>query len=469
MGSRKSWLGSTALVVSLVMAGCGQTHDTGVRDLMEARIASPRNVAPGRQHYLNYRDEMRQAMERELALFYPAVVDADSGGFIERVPQEWAKLPEEERSKHVVYQARVTWTAAEVARLRPGLRETYLPYARHGFEFLQSKLWDAEQGGFYWTVRQDGALSEANTDKHGYGQAFGIYAAATFYLASGDERAIDLAMKGFEWLEKHAHDQANGGYYETYKRSGERVMDASDSFDPLNPNDVIGTRYGFKSMNTHIHLMEAFTVLAMARPGDERVRQRLDELFHIVRDKMAVAPGCLNLYYTPDWKSPPMYDSFGHNVETSFLLYETDLLRGKGTAEEKTLKVAKMLVDQPLEMGWDKTFGGFYYEGLAFGELLDASKAWWTQAEGLNALLIMHQLYGDKEPKYWQAFCDQWTFIREKQIDAKTGGWFNSVAPAGEVVNAELIGSWKANYHSTRAMLQVMDRLERLAGESAGH
>ncbi len=141
-------------------------------------------------------------------------------------------------------------------------------------------------------------------------------------------------------------------------------------------------------MNSHIHLLEAITALYRIWP-DPLVEKRLRELFLVVRDKIAVEPGCLNLFFTPDWCPVPEHDSFGHDVETAYLLLEA-AERSKEPDDAKTLTVARCLVDHALQWGWDERLGGFYDRGAAFAPACGREKIWWTQAEGLNALLLMH-------------------------------------------------------------------------------
>ena len=458
----------TSAVLALCLAvigGCeSYTKPAPMALKGEIKPAWKLDLNPSRDSYLRIRGQVEQALRRELALFFPATVDREQGGFRHALPAQWATMSPEARQKLCVYQARMTWTAAEVAKRRPDLREQYLSYAQHGFAFLRDKMWDAEQGGFFWAVQDDGKPDAKMTDKHLYGNAFGMYACANVYEVTKDPAALDLAVKAFRWLEEHGHDARNGGYYEDFTRNGEVVLEAGKSWDPQNPNDILGYPYGYKSMNAHIHLMEALTVLVPLRPDDVQMRRRLDEVHLLVRDKMAVRPGCLNLLFTPDWKSPPMSDSFGHDIETAYLIDEADIVR-HGAPNSKTRMVSKMLVDHSLQVGWDAEAGALNYEGFAFGEAHNKTKSWWAQAESLNALLLMHEKYGKEDSKYWKAFVQQWRWIQTKQIDAKTGGWYYDIGADGKVKRPELIGPWKAAYHTSRAMLNVSDRLTRLAEE----
>jgi mannose/cellobiose epimerase-like protein (N-acyl-D-glucosamine 2-epimerase family) len=456
------------VLASLLVAlgGCA-THDsakhTGAYGAIYEGVVAAHAPAPTAKEYQALHDEIETSLTaRYLPFFYPQTLDQQNGGFYHALPADWAKLPAKDRVKNTVFQARLAWTAAEVAHRRPDLHDEYIPYARHGLAFLKDKLWDKENGGFFWIVDEAGNPLPSNTDKHSYANAFGIYAAAAVYEATKDPQALQLAMDAFQWLERHGHDAKNGGYFEAYTREGSVITSADKSFDPANPNDTLGNPYGYKSMNAHIHLMEALATLYRVNP-DPLVKRRFDEVFLIVRDKIAVQPGALNLVFTPNWKPIPLYDSFGHDVETAYLLIEADMLRQPThQPNSKTRQVARSLVDHALQFGWDDTSGGFYYEGFAFGKPHNRAKSWWTQAEGLNALLLMHEYFGKDDPKYWRAFLHQWSFIKNCQI-APSGAWYSELNPDGSMKSDSLINPWQASYHAGRAMLNVSDRLAELA------
>ena len=378
------------------------------------------------------------------------------------LPDDWKKLSGDARNKNLIFQARMTWTAAEVAKRRPELREEYLRHARHGLAFLKDKMWDAQDGGFFWIVDERGNPTSM-TDKHIYGNGFGIYAAATVYQATKDPAALELAMNAFKWIEQHQHDAKNGGYYEVTDRAGNVILSAEKSRDPNNPNDFLGYPYGRKSMNSHIHILEALTVLAQVTP-DPLVKQRLDEVFLIVRDKIAAEPGYLHYLLTPTWQPASTQDSYGHDIETAYLLWEAALVRS-AKPDERTRAVTRSLVDHPLAVAWDQQYGAFFYEGPVGGKPENLAKSWWAEAEALNALLLMHELYGKQSPKYWDYFTKQWAFIRDHQIDPKDGGWYNEVGRDGTVKKADKIQPWKASYHSGRAMMNASDALQKLAAE----
>jgi mannobiose 2-epimerase len=186
-----------------------------------------------------------------------------------------------------------------------------------------------------------------------------------------------------------------------------------------------------------------------------------------VRDKICDARGYLNLYFEPNWKPVPDVDSYGHDVETAFLLLEAAERLGRAN-EPETQRIARALVDHALKFGWDAKYGGFYDQGPIEAPATVTDKGWWMQAEGLNALLLMHELYGRSSPDYYKAFEAQWSFITRFQLDPKYGDWWNVVARDGKVLHPETGkgGEWKEAYHQSRALMNTADRLRRLATRS---
>lgn len=425
-----------------------------------AAAAETGSAAPDpRTRYRPLSDEVEAALRRHvLDVWYPRAVDTANGGFLSSFARDWT--PGKSEGKFSVFQARLTWVASQVSQRRPELRERFLPHARHGARYLKDVLWDKDHGGFFWGLDDDGRVAERYTDgKHLYGVSFGIYATAAAYAATQDPDLLDLGRRAFRWVEEHGHDAAHGGYTEWLTREGKPVPGAAGP--RLSTVPAAGFPIGYKSMNTHIHLLEAYTELYHVWK-DDVLRARLHELFEIVRDKVAVEPGCLNLYFTQDWRPLPDHDSYGHDVETAYLLLEAAEALGHRD-DAKTERMARRLVDHALVYGWDEANGGFHREGTAFGEVEDARKEWWVQVEGLNALLMMHERYGGETSAYFRAFERQWSFIRDKQIDAEHAGLFELVAADGKPESAGKGRIWKDAYHEGRAFLNVADRLRRLA------
>ncbi len=460
-----------ALLLLCLAPGAASTRAQTSAPAAPAQPASI--VAPTTQDYSRLAAEAEANLQSNvLSKWFPAAVDAQHGGFYQNLSESWVRGEANEKS--IVYQSRLTWISAQAAlrfKNDAGRSAQYLAISRHGLEFLDDVLWDKASGGLFWEVDQNGAPTvERGGEKHVYGIAFAIYAATANYQATHDARALNLAQRAFAWLEGHAHDRKNGGYYEALTRQGQPILAASNA--PGAPTgDAIGTRYGFKSMNTHIHVLEALAALYEAAPS-ARLRARLEEVFVLVRDRIAVEPGCLNLFFTPDWRAVPDHDSFGHDIETAYLLAEAASALGRPD-DARTWRVARSLVDHTLDFGWDQVNGGFYDAGTAFSspdskDEAATRKIWWTQAEALNALLLMHERFGHETPRYWQAFVRQWNWIQTRQVDARNGGWYPTLSQDGTPLAGQPKSDrWTEAYHQGRALLNVSARLRHLADDAS--
>ena len=404
-------------------------------------------------------DEMEAVLRRDvLGVWFPRSVDQANGGFNSNFTREWK--PAASAGKFSVFQGRMVWVASQIVMKRPELKPQFLPIIDHGVKYLSEVLWDKQYGGFFWGLDDKGNISPQYTEgKHLYGMSFGLYGATAAYQATNDRAALALAQKAFRWIDDHAHDAKNGGYFEWLTRDG-RVVQANRENGRIEAVPFAGFPIGYKSMNTHIHLLESFTQLYEVWK-DELLRRRVIELLGIVRDKICVEPGVMNLYFTPDWRAIPGHDSYGHDVETAYLMLEAEDVLGQH--DPRTEKIARRLVDNALAYGWDETYGGFYREGTTFGKAEDLRKEWWVQFEGLNALLLMHEKYGKETSVYLNAFQKQWQFIKEKQIDHQFGGVYDTVEHDGTVKDYTKARIWKEAYHDTRALLNVTARLRRLA------
>jgi cellobiose epimerase len=422
-------------------------------------VKSQTKPVTSNQTYKKLADEMETSLRRDvLGVWFPRSVDKQNGGFHSTFTRDW-KLAESD-GKFSVFQGRMVWVAAQVVRQRPDLKNQYQPILDQGLNYLSDTLWDKQGGGFFWGLDDKGEISSRYTDgKHLYGVSFGLYGATAAFQATKKQSALELAQKTFRWLDEHAHDAKNGGYFEWLSREG-KVVEVANSAAKGNGVPVAGFPIGYKSMNTHIHLLESFTQLYEVWP-DDTLRKRLAELLVVVRDRICVEPGVMNLYFTLDWRPIPDHDSYGHDVETAYLILEAQSALSR-TQDPQTERMAKLLVDHALAFGWDEVHGGFYRDGTTFGVAEDKRKEWWVQYEGLNALLLMHQKYSSQTDTYFKAFQKQWQFIRDHQVDHEFGGVFDTVEEDGAVKDQTKSRIWKECYHETRALLNVIERLKQL-------
>ena len=424
----------------------------------------------GKAAYQSFAAASENMLQRDiLDLWYPRSIDRVHGGFNADFARDWSALPS--HGKFSVFEGRMTWVAAQIVLHRPAQRDQYLPYVRHGADYLRDVLWDKQDGGFFWGLNDDGSISPTFTDnKQLYGISFGIYGLAAAYAATHDTADLELAQRAFRWTDEHAHDTKNGGYFEWLTRDGKPLQ--AEPYAAI-VKSLPGTDFpiGYKSMNTHIHLLESFTELLKVWP-DPTLRARVEELQHAVRDLITVQPGAMNLFLTNDWRAVPDHDSYGHDVEATYLMDEAEqVLTQNGAApsaadRERTEKIGRMLMDHALAYGWDSAHGGLYHSGPFAGKPADLLKEWWVQMESLNTLLLLHERYGKTTDVYWKAFQLQWQWIQKYQLDPRFHGEYELIKADGTPLSTTKGRIWKGAYHESRALMNVKERLDHLAAES---
>lgn len=412
-------------------------------------------TGPSKSVYLRLADEMEANLRTEiLDKFFPTTADEQGGGFFENYGLDWSRQPG--GAKSIVYQGRLTWTSAEAARRFPAKAEMYLAMTRRGAACLAQKMWDHEGGGFFWSIGANGQPS--STTKQIYGHAFGIYALAASYQATSDAATLELAKKAFQWLEDHAHDKDKLGYFENIGPDGKPVTTGR--------GNAVGAAANQKSMNSSIHILEALTGLYQVWP-DPLVKTRMQEMLEICREKIYSEPGYLTQFLSADWQRTVSPDSFGHDVEAGFLMVEAAQVLGQGE-DPRNWAAARHLVDHAMQYGWDTERGGLYDSGRmdANGVVsggLATNKIWWVQAEHLNALLLQHERFGNETTRYWDAFIRQWEWIKTSQVDHANGGWWPTVRADGTPASRVKADMWTECYHQGRSMLNVSQRLRKLA------
>lgn len=428
--------------------------------LLMSTSASADVLPPTADSYRTIADQVEANLHQQiLEKWFPAARHV-RGGFRENFNRSWQSLEDagDPPVRHIVYQSRLTWTAAAVMLHDPAHADLYRPMTDHGLAFLASRQWDQQHGGFFWAVDPAGKpIADDGQLKFTYGNAFGIYAAAENFRATHNPAALDLAKRAFTWLDQFAHDAQSKGYFEL----ANETYPGAPHLAPTAKN-LIGGTFGQKSMNTSIHVLEALTALYKIWP-DPLVKQRLDEMFHLVRDRIYAEPGHLVMFFSQDWQPQPTEDSYGHDVETAYLLVEAADALGMPD-DKQTWHVARSLVDHALKVAVNPA-GGLYDSGGIDGGDHPNNRDWWTQAEWLNALLLMHERFGQQTPKYWNAFTAQWNWIQKYQIDPIYRGWFAHITNDNQPIIDDKSNSWTECYHQGRALMNVSERLRTLAQE----
>jgi len=323
-----------------------------------------------------------------------------------------------------------------------------LEAAQRAFDYLIEHFWDKENGGVVWSVDHLG--HHLNARKQTYALAFAIYAMSEYYSATGDANALAKTKTIFELMEQHCVEREHGGYLEALDEKWQIIDDVRLSEKDANEK---------KSMNTHLHVLEAYTNLARVWP-EARVRDALRALIQIFLEHIiAVQHGHFNLFFDERWQVRSAIVSYGHDIEGSWLLEEAAQVYGDADLLKEVRGCSMRLVEAALE-GLDADGGLMNEKNLTSGHL-DTDKHWWQQAEALVGLLQAFE--STHHEKYFELYLNVWNFIKGRIVDFVNGEWYWKVNREGvPYPDDEKIGFWKCPYHNSRACLEMMARLPRL-------
>ena len=220
-----------------------------------------------------------------------------------------------------------------------------------------------------------------------------------------------------------------------------------------------GSKTEKKTMNTHLHLLEAYTSLYRSWQN-EKLKQRLEELMRVFIDYI-VDPQTYHfrLFFDEKWQPTGGVVSFGHDIEGSWLLCEAAEVLGDQQTISQMQQLAVKMAQAVYQAGLD-TDGGLFYEGQD-NKIINAEKHWWPQAEAVVGFLNAYQI--SKQPHFLLAAQQCWGFIENHIVDHQFGEWFWMAPKAGQPdPTAVKVSEWKCPYHNSRACLEAIRRLQTI-------
>jgi len=380
-------------------------------------------------------------------------IDEQYGGFRGQIANDLTIDPFAD--KGLVLNARILWTFSKAFSVYG--EEVYRQTAHRAYDYITEHFWDPEFNGVFWLLDYLGRPAELM--KRIYGQAFAVYALAEHYRASGDADALTRALGLYEAIESASYDALHRGYFETYERDWALAREQRLSKVDMDEK---------KSMNTHLHLLEAYAnllrCLDKGQAADLKtegprylLRGRLKELIevfleHIIDRKTHH----FRMFFDEEWHSKSDHISFGHDIEGTWLLCEAAELIGDERILAEVRQEAVDMAQAVLDQGVDPD-GGLLYEADASG-IVDTGKEWWPQAEAVVGFLNAYQLSGREH--FLKAAERSWHFIEKYIVDHRHGEWLSKVsregAPSADKFKAD---QWKCPYHNSRMCFEVMARM----------
>ena len=380
-----------------------------------------------------FRDEIRDHLEKKILPFWKALKDDTYGGFYGYMDSNL--ILNRTADKGCILNSRILWTFSAAAEALHS--EELRAYADHAMAFLE-RFEDPDNGGMYWSVTYDGKL--ADTTKHTYCQAFAIYGLAAYYRLTGKQEALDKAMKLFRIIEGRCKDE--GGYLEALKADF-----SPESNEKLSENGVMASR----TMNTLLHVVEAYTELHRAHPDIqvmvacvEGLNQLLDRVYNPGKRRMDV-------FFDGDFRPLLDMQSYGHDIEGSWLIWDSaaTFIRPEGQEPWR-----KMCLDL-LESATERAFADHGLDYETVDGVTNRSRDWWPQAEAMLGFEFGWRMTGD--PVWLSRLRTQWEYVKRVIVDPREGGeWYYAAGEDGTPSVKPVVEEWKCPYHNGRMCLRLM-------------
>lgn len=387
------------------------------------------------------KNEISDNLTRNLLPYWSTkMMDTINGGFYGRVDGKEQAYPDADKGG--ILNARILWTFSSAFRILND--SSYLRLATYAKDYILTYFIDKEYGGAFRTVKQNGEPSD--TRKPTLTESYFIYALAEYYRATGDQEALAKAKEIFEAVEKNAYDPELNGYFEVYTRDWKRSPDLL--LNERSPKDE-------KTMITHLHLVEAYANLYRVWPK-KRMEERLRNILELFIDKI-VSKKTYHLIYFLDrnWNSTTAIDSYGHDIEASWLIDEAARLLKDPELITSVQKLSIKIADAAAE-GLQEDGSMLTEKDNETGHVVTV-RSWWEQAESVVGYLNAFEITGNAS--YLDKSIKSWNYIKQHFVDNTHGGWYSLVLETGEPGTSDKAGYWTCPYHNGRMCMEVIERI----------
>ncbi len=382
--------------------------------------------------------EIKEHLVNDLIPFWQGLKDEENGGFYGYLSYD-LKL-DKNAVKGCILNSRILWFFSNAYMLLgdPSLLES----ATHAYQFLKDYCVDNEFGGVFWSLAYDGTPED--TTKHTYNQAFSIYALASYYDASKNPEALEIAWKLYDLVELKCKDEY--GYLEAFTRNFE-----PEENDKLSENGVIAE----KTMNTLLHVFEAYTELYRVTK-EEKVAKQIRFMMDIIKDKVFNKEiGRQEVFFDKTWNSLINLYSYGHDIETAWLVDRGLEVLGDEAYTNMLSPITKIITENI----YNRAYIDHSLVNESENGVVDTTRVWWVQAEAVVGFLNGYQKQGDK--KFLDASEDIWNYIKKYFIDKRNGSeWFWSVKEDHTPNEKPIVEPWKCPYHNGRMCFEVLRRMK---------
>jgi len=385
-------------------------------------------------------EEFEAELDNILSFWEYNSVDQIHGGFIGQIDEN--NVRNYKANKGLILNARILWTFS--AAYKQTKNQTHFELSQRAYQYLITYFYDKLNKGFYWLLSPEGEVMD--TKKHIYAQAFVIYGLSEYYSISDDTDALDLAIETYRLIIEKSKDLVNGGFNEAFSMDWKELSDLRLSDKDVNVQ---------KTMNTHLHIVEAFANLYESW-ADEELKSEIISNLYLINDKFIdKKSGHLKLFFDNKWQDHTDAISYGHDVEAAWLLLRCAEIVADDKLIEVYKEVAIKLIDSSIS-AIDADGGLWYEKGINSGVLIK-EKHWWPQSEFVIGSINAYQLTSDI--RYLEYCQNNWTFLKN-HIKDPTGEWYWGIDTDGhQMKNQDKVGFWKCPYHNVRMCLELINRI----------
>lgn len=386
--------------------------------------------------------EVSDNLTRNLLPYWSSkMIDTVNGGFYGRIDKNENVYPDAEKGG--ILNARLLWTFSAAFRVLHD--SSCLRIATRANDYIMNYFIDKEYGGAFRTVKYNG--EPGDTRKHILTESYFIYALAEYYRATGDKEALAQAIAIFEAVEKYTYDRESNGYFEVFTREWKRSPD--QLLAEKSPEDV-------KTMISHLHLVEAYAGLYRVWP-EQRMEERLRNILEVFNDKVVDKKTFHTIYFLDkNWNATTEIDSYGHDIEASWLIDEAaGLLKDPellASVQKLSIKIADAAAEGIMEDGSMLT-----EKERSTGDIKTV-RSWWEQAETIVGYLNAFELTGRES--YLDVAVKCWDYTKNHFVDYDNGGWYSLVLETGEPAGSDKAGYWTCPYHNGRMCMEVIERVK---------
>lgn len=373
--------------------------------------------------------------------YWSKLIDHKHGGFYGHV--DYNLQVDVKSQKGVILNSRILWFYSS-AYMHTGCSELKL-YMEQAYNFLVNDCMDRKYGGVYWMLNYDKSISD--NMKHTYNQAFAIYALSAYYEATKKKEALDEALSLFCLIEEKCTDDF--GYLEAFSQKWKPIAN-----EALSENGLLAE----KTMNTLLHLLEAYTELYKVSEN-RKVKERLYDILKLFEDKVYDKEnGKLHVFFDNEMKSISDLYSYGHDIEASWLLDRAAEIIGDAGMMKRTYAYTSVIAENIYQIAYDNDS----VKNESFKAGVDETRVWWVQAEAIVGFCNAWQK--TKNVKYLTAVKRIWNYVKQHMIQPQVGGeWFWEVNKEGNPIKEKPITEpWKCPYHNGRMCFEIKRRMENV-------